>query len=81
MPPEVDFNFISRKKRNFLPRATLRAIPFVGILLGCLIAFFLQGIFPQITHVLYLGSTLGGILGVIAYQYIAHHYSTQNEIA
>ncbi|MBI1834999.1 MAG: hypothetical protein HYR92_04460 [Burkholderiales bacterium] len=83
IPLEPDFNWISGKKRKVLPLAKLRAIPLLGVVVGIACAFAAKAIFPGIIDakfvelpsslaLLSLGAFLGGGIGVVVYQVLAH---------
>ena len=83
IPLEPDFDWISGKKRKVLPPAKLRAIPLLGIVFGIVCAFAAKAIFPGIIDakfvelpsslaLLSLGAFLGGGIGVVVYQVLAH---------
>ncbi|MEJ6004910.1 hypothetical protein WG899_05085 [Paucibacter sp. AS339] len=80
---EPDFDWISGKKRSALPSAKLRAIPLLGTLVGIvsvLIAkYFIPGLLAGISGELpstfaltCVGAFLGGGLGQVVYQVLAH---------
>jgi hypothetical protein len=83
LPLEPDFDWIAGKKRAVLPRTKLRAIPLIGSLVGLVCALIAKSIFPTIFDgnftefpamptILCIGVLLGGGIGGVIYQVLAH---------
>lgn len=92
IPLEPDFDWIAGKKRTVLPPTKLRAIPLIGTLVGLVSAFIAKSIFPSIFDgnftefpatptLFFIGVFLGGGIGVVIYQVLAHRATQASESA
>ena len=90
IPLEPDFDWIAGTKRTVLPNAKLRAIPLIGTLVGLVSALITKSVFPAIfdgnfTEVpatptlLCIGVFLGGGIGGVMYQVLAHRATQERE--
>ena len=79
IPLEPDFNWLEGKKRTVLPSISLRAIPHIGMLVGLGGAFFAKSLFPSDSTLLFIGIFLGGGIGFVRYQVLAHRATQEGE--
>lgn len=79
IPLEPDFNWLEGKKRTVLPSTKLRAIPLIGMLVGLGSAFFAKSLFPSNPTLLFIGIFLGGGIGFVIYQVLAHRATQAGE--